>query len=191
MEKKHELDNTLVNLKDFKKELENHVIILDSGRGVSLSNLPTHFWETLGECITDIEQYIKTHKDNKNEELEYFQNKLKETMGKGLPKKYLETTELGDVDKEYESRFRERIKKMIDDSNLTEYQLEIRTRLREKFNDLQIEIGRGDRLMVNGVVITGGVLIYDVRNRKDYDNDIKFFSDEIKRQYLDRRKYWL
>ena len=191
MEKKHELDNTLVNLKDFKKELENHVIILDSGRGVSLSNLPTHFWETLGECITDIEQYIKTHKDNKNEELEYFQNKLKETMGKGLPKKYLETTELGDVDKEYESRFRERIKKMIDDSNLTEYQLEIRTRLREKFNDLQIEIGRGDRLMVNGVVITGGVLIYDVRNRKDYDNDIKFFSDEIKRQYLDRRKYCL
>ena len=59
---KTELDNTLVNLKDFKKELENHVIILDSGRGVSLSNLPTHFWETLGECITDIEQYIKTHK---------------------------------------------------------------------------------------------------------------------------------
>ena len=112
-------------------------------------------------------------------------------MGKGLPKKYLETTELGDVDKEYESRFRERIKKMIDDSNLTEYQLEIRTRLREKFNDLQIEIGRGDRLTVNGVVITGGVLIYDVRNRKDYDNDIKFFSDEIKRQYLDRRKYCL
>jgi len=51
-----------------------------------------------------------------NEELEYFQNKLKETMGKGLPKKYLETTELGDVDKEYESRFRERIKKMIYDS---------------------------------------------------------------------------
>ena len=44
MEKKHELDNTLVNLKDFKKELENYVIILDSGRGVSLSNLPTHFW---------------------------------------------------------------------------------------------------------------------------------------------------
>jgi hypothetical protein len=76
MEKRHELDNALVNLKDFKKELENHVIILDSGRkelenhviildsgrGVSLSNLPTHFWETLGECITDIEQYIKTHK---------------------------------------------------------------------------------------------------------------------------------
>ena len=190
MEKKHELDNTLVNLKDFKKELENYDAPENVG-GWSLSNLPTHFWETLGECITDIEQYIKTHKDNKNEELEYFQNKLKETMGKGLPKKYLETTELGDVDKEYESRFRERIKKMIDDSNLTEYQLEIRTRLREKFNDLQIEIGRGDRLMVNGVVITGGVLIYDVRNRKDYDNDIKFFSDEIKRQYLDRRKYCL
>ena len=61
-----------------------------------------------------------------NEELEYFQNKLKETMGKGLPKKYLETTDLGEVDKEYEHRFKERIEKhstevdriknMIDDS---------------------------------------------------------------------------
>lgn len=50
-----------------------------------------------------------------NEDLEYFQNKLKETMGKGLPKKYLETTELGDTDKEYEYRFKERIEKhMID-----------------------------------------------------------------------------
>ena len=59
MEKKHELENTLVNLKSFKEEIENHVIILDSGIRVSLSNLPTHFWETLGECINDIEQYIK------------------------------------------------------------------------------------------------------------------------------------
>lgn len=37
-------------------------------------------------------------------------------MDKGLPKKYLETTDLGDVDKEYEYRFKERIKNMIDDS---------------------------------------------------------------------------
>lgn len=49
-----------------------------------------------------------------NEELEYIQNKLKETMGKGLPKKYLETNELGDIDKVYEHRFKERIKKMVD-----------------------------------------------------------------------------
>jgi hypothetical protein len=48
---------------------------------------------------------------NTNEELEYFQNKLKETMGKDLPKKYLETTDLGEVDKEYEHRFKERIEK--------------------------------------------------------------------------------
>jgi len=61
-EEKHELENTLVNLKQFKKELEEHVMILDSGRGVSISNLPTHFWETLGECINDIEDYIKNHK---------------------------------------------------------------------------------------------------------------------------------
>ncbi len=57
---KHPLENTLQNLKDFKKGLEEHTIILDSGRGVSLSNLPSHFWETIGECINDIEQHIKT-----------------------------------------------------------------------------------------------------------------------------------
>jgi hypothetical protein len=55
---KHPLENTLQNLKDFKKGLEEHTIILDSGRGVSLSNLPSHFWETIGECINDIEQHI-------------------------------------------------------------------------------------------------------------------------------------
>lgn len=49
------------------------------------------------------------------EELEYFQNKLKEIMGKGLPKKYLETTELGDVDKEYESKFKERNERHLAD----------------------------------------------------------------------------
>jgi hypothetical protein len=50
---------------------------------------------------------------NTNEELEYFCNKLKETMGKGLPKKYLETTDLGEVDKEYGHRFKERIEKHL------------------------------------------------------------------------------
>ncbi len=76
---------------------------------------------------------------------------------------------------------------IISTDKLTEYQLEIRTRLREKFNDLHIEIGRGDRLVINGVVITGGVVIHDVRDRKDYETDVKFFSDEIKRQYLEMR----
>lgn len=47
------------------------------------------------------------------EELEYFQNKLKEAMGKGIPKKYLETTELGDIDKEYEHRFKQKIEKHL------------------------------------------------------------------------------
>jgi hypothetical protein len=50
-----------------------------------------------------------------NEELEYFQNKLNEAMGKGLPKKYLETTNLGDVDKDYENRLKERIEKHLID----------------------------------------------------------------------------
>ena len=59
MNNEHPLTNTLINLIEFKKELEDHTIILDSGRGVSLSNLPSHFWQTLGECISDIEDYIK------------------------------------------------------------------------------------------------------------------------------------
>ena len=61
MEKKHELENTLIKLKDFKEELNNFDAPENLG-GWSLSNLPTHFWETLGECINDIEQYIKNHK---------------------------------------------------------------------------------------------------------------------------------
>ena len=61
MEKKHELESTLVNLKEFREELDKFEAPENLG-GWSLSNLPTHFWETLGECINDIEQYIKIHK---------------------------------------------------------------------------------------------------------------------------------
>lgn len=61
MEKKHELESTLVNLKEFREALDNFEAPENLG-GWSLSNLPTHFWETLGECIDDIENYIKTHK---------------------------------------------------------------------------------------------------------------------------------
>ena len=58
------------------------------------------------DYLKNIEMENKENFEKINEELEYFQNKLKETMGKGLPKKYLETTELGDVDKELEHRFK-------------------------------------------------------------------------------------
>ena len=61
MKKKHELESTLVNLKEFREALDNFEAPENLG-GWSLSNLPTHFWETLGECINDIEQYIKNHK---------------------------------------------------------------------------------------------------------------------------------
>ena len=61
MEKKHELESTLVNLKEFREGLDNFEAPENLG-GWSLSNLPTHFWETLGECINDIEYYIKNHK---------------------------------------------------------------------------------------------------------------------------------
>ena len=52
------------------------------------------------------------------EELEYFRNKLKETTGKNLPKKYLETTDLGDIDKKYANKFKERIKKHLTESKI-------------------------------------------------------------------------
>ena len=61
MEKKHELESTLVNLKEFRDALNNFEAPENLG-GWSLSNLPTHFWEKIGECINDIEHYIKTHK---------------------------------------------------------------------------------------------------------------------------------
>ena len=47
------------------------------------------------------------------EELEYFNNKLKETMGKDIPKKYLDSTDLGDIDKEMEKRYVERMERTI------------------------------------------------------------------------------
>lgn len=71
---------------------------------------------------------------------------------------------------------------------LTKYQTEIMARLREKFTDLKIDIGRGDRLMVNDEVIKGFVVV-DSRNRQNYEADSKEFSNEIKLQYLDKRKY--
>jgi hypothetical protein len=54
----HPLENTLQNLKDFKEELSNYNTP-ESLDGWSLSNLPSHFWQTIGECINDIEQFIK------------------------------------------------------------------------------------------------------------------------------------
>ena len=61
MNNKHELENTLTNLKDFKKSL-SEFSTPSSESGWHLSNLPTHFWETLGECINNIEEFIKQQK---------------------------------------------------------------------------------------------------------------------------------
>ena len=58
MDKEHPLTNTLINLKDFMEDLSNYDAP-ESSDGWSLSNLPSHFWQTLGECINDIEDYIK------------------------------------------------------------------------------------------------------------------------------------
>jgi len=54
----HPLVNTLQNLKDFREELTNFSAP-ENVDGWSLSNLPTHFWGTIGECINDIEEHIK------------------------------------------------------------------------------------------------------------------------------------
>jgi hypothetical protein len=54
----HPLVNTLQNLKDFRDTLINFSAP-ENVDGWSLSNLPTHFWETIGECINDIEKHIK------------------------------------------------------------------------------------------------------------------------------------
>jgi formate hydrogenlyase subunit 6/NADH:ubiquinone oxidoreductase subunit I len=67
MNKQHQLKNTLINLKEFKNDLDNFSAPPNE-HGWSLSNLPTHFWETLGECINDIEKYInEDKKQNENE----------------------------------------------------------------------------------------------------------------------------
>jgi len=58
MDEEHPLTNTLINLKDFMEDLSNYDAPKSSD-GWSLSNLPSHFWQTLGECINDIEDYIK------------------------------------------------------------------------------------------------------------------------------------
>ena len=60
----HPLVNTLQNLKDFREELTNFSAP-ENVDGWSLSNLPTYFWETIGECINDIEEHIKI-KENLN-----------------------------------------------------------------------------------------------------------------------------
>lgn len=64
MNNKHPLNSTLTNLKSFKENLNNHVAPANTD-GWSLSNLPAHFWETLGECINDLEQYIKIENPEK------------------------------------------------------------------------------------------------------------------------------
>lgn len=56
--KDHELKRTLERLREFKDSLDNFSAPANLN-GWSLSNLPTHFWESLGESIDDIDQYIK------------------------------------------------------------------------------------------------------------------------------------
>ena len=51
--KEHELENTLTMLKDLKNYLETNSL-----GDNHLSNLPCHIWETLGECINNIDSYI-------------------------------------------------------------------------------------------------------------------------------------
>ena len=58
----HPLNNTLINLKEFRDNLSEYNTP-PSDEGWSLSNIPDHFWETLGEVIKDIELHIEKDKD--------------------------------------------------------------------------------------------------------------------------------
>lgn len=69
---------------------------------------------------------------------------------------------------------------------LSEYQIKILTRLEIAFPKLKLEIGRGNRLLVDGKVISG-FCIEDIRDRKDYDGDVRTYAYEIKR-HLENNK---
>ena len=62
---KHELESTVKILEDFRETLDNYVAPPNEN-GWSLSNLPTHMWEDLGESIDNIKSYINQMKDEKN-----------------------------------------------------------------------------------------------------------------------------
>lgn len=49
----HPLKNTLEMLKEVKYFLQNNSL-----GDIHLTNLPQHFWETLGECINDLEDCV-------------------------------------------------------------------------------------------------------------------------------------
>lgn len=52
---KEDLKRILERLKELKDSLDNSTF-----RGISLSNLPTWVWESLGESISDLEGYLDT-----------------------------------------------------------------------------------------------------------------------------------
>jgi hypothetical protein len=70
-----------------------------------------------GDIISKKEQ-IEVSWITEKDDVQYFSDKLKETMGKDLPKKYLQTTDLGDIDKEYEHKFKGRIEKHLTDVDI-------------------------------------------------------------------------
>jgi hypothetical protein len=70
---------------------------------------------------------------------------------------------------------------------LTEYQIEIRRRMRKAFPNAVVEIARGDRLLVDGHIIKG-LLVTDLRNRKNYEYDMSVYTEETQRQVIDKYK---
>lgn len=95
MNNKHELESTLTNLKDFRKSL-SEFLTPPSESGWHLYNLPTHFWETLGECINNIEEFIKPLPSNYS--IPIYENGIKtEWSVDGIigDEKYFELIKLG------------------------------------------------------------------------------------------------
>lgn len=54
MNKRLQLETSILMLEDFREELSTFVF-----NGISLGNLPTHFWEDLGQVIDDLKELNK------------------------------------------------------------------------------------------------------------------------------------
>ena len=62
MSKEETIKTTLHNLKELRDFIDNYVAPPNEN-GWSLSNLPCHFWEGIGECIDNLEK-LNQNKDD-------------------------------------------------------------------------------------------------------------------------------
>lgn len=66
----------------------------------------------------------------------------------------------------------------MDTSGNTDNSIEILNILKERFSDYTLEIGRGDRLLVNGKIIKG-ILLYNRMRMLSVNDEVKFITELI------------